>query len=390
MRSRSVHARWWWAGLTLLTLSGCALMPTVRHPHPFPGVEIEQAAAMPPARGKVGSPLPTPTPIASPFQPSQKTGDRPDTQGPVTVPPSSPMPAPARVPVPESESAAQSWLSRWWKAPRRGRSGLSAREIKDAEATAMKTHCMQLNQQAQAAMDRKAWLEALGYLRQIAQDEPKSPEAHQRLGRALLELGRFAEAQAAFRKALELDRDYADALVGLGQTEFTLGRPRSALRYLDNAIEIDPKPAEAHLARGESLAALGQTDDALAAYFRALEREPTCMVATVRIAAIQRGRGQGSQALARLNQVLEIDAEHGEARYQRGLVYLDREQMRAAVSDLEFAARKLPSRPDVYYHLALALQSAEEPVKAMDAVEHALRLAPHYAEAQQLSDRLRR
>ena len=61
-----------------------------------------------------------------------------------------------------------------------------------------------------------------------------------------------------------------------------------------------------------------------------------------------------------------------------------------AIADFRMAARNLPNRADVYYFLAVALVAAHQPADALKAAEQALRLAPDYADARDLSKRLRR
>ena len=61
-----------------------------------------------------------------------------------------------------------------------------------------------------------------------------------------------------------------------------------------------------------------------------------------------------------------------------------------AIADLQFAVRNQPGRADSYYFLALALVAAHQPADALKAAEQALKLAPDYADARDLTNRLRR
>lgn len=51
------------------------------------------------------------------------------------------------------------------------------------------------------------WEEAVSANQALLEGFPTDVDAHNRLGRALMELGRFAEAKAAYTKALEMDRN---------------------------------------------------------------------------------------------------------------------------------------------------------------------------------------
>ena len=221
-------------------------------------------------------------------------------------------------------------------------------------------------------------------------EAPRSPEAHHRLGRVLLAQNRPVEAEAAFRQALELDREYVDAIVGLGQVALETGRLQEGLRRFDQAIELEPSRAEAHLARGRTLEALGRPADAQSAYFLALESDPTLAPAALRVSAIQLDQGRFDQALVRLDQVVELSPEDPEPRVLRGRVHLALKHPAQAVADLQYAAEKLPDRPDVFYGLALALDATQKSSDALKAAERASTLAPGWAEARELSQKLRR
>lgn len=258
------------------------------------------------------------------------------------------------------------------------------------EAARVAGRTRELSEAAQAAMDRGDNASALGYLLQLVALAPKSAEAHHRLGRVFQAEGRLADAEAAYLRALDLDREYVATLTALGSIEAALGRPRAALKRYDQAIEIDPRQSEAHLGRGRALEALGQPADALAAYFRALEFAPNSAEARLRVATIQLARNQPDEALARLDPLVEQHPDDPEARHQRGLAHLALRHIPLAVDDLKLASEKLPDRPDVYYHLALALVADQETRAALAATERALQLAPGFADARALSQRLRR
>jgi tetratricopeptide (TPR) repeat protein len=263
------------------------------------------------------------------------------------------------------------------------------RHFDDGTATpAQAARTQQISEHIQEAIDRGEYEAARVELVQLLDQVPDSVEARQRLGTVLQLEGRLPEAEACFRAALQRDRDYVDALVGLGQVEAQRGDTASALKRFETAIEIDPHLFKAHFSLGRLLEATGKTNDALAAYFRALEFEPNHAETSLRIAAIQLARNQPDQALSRLDRVVELAAENGEAHELRGRAQLTLRHFSQAVEDFRAAASHLPDRPDIYYHLALALEADHKPNEALRAAERALRLAPDFADARGLSQRL--
>jgi tetratricopeptide (TPR) repeat protein len=248
----------------------------------------------------------------------------------------------------------------------------------------------QISERAQAAIDRGDWEPARRDLIQLVQEESDSAEALQRLGTVQQLLGRWPEAEASFRAALARDRDYVEALIGLGRVEAQRGETASAVKRFQAAIEIDPRRPRAHFCMGRVLEAAGRTDEALAAYFRALEFDPNDAEVSLRIAAIQLARDQPDQALSRLDQVMELARDNGEACELRGLAHWKLRHLPEAIADLRTAVSRLPDRADVYYHLAVVLEADHKKGEALRAAEQALRLAPDDAAARGLSERLRR
>jgi tetratricopeptide (TPR) repeat protein len=269
----------------------------------------------------------------------------------------------------------------WHSARRRSFQELPTRE--------QATQAQQISERAQEAFDRGDLEQARMELLQLVALSPRAAEAHQRLGKVLELEGRLSEADACFRRALELDADYTDALIGLGNIEAARGDMQSALKRYESAIEIEPHNAEAHFARGQTLEAMGKTDDALAAYFRTLEFNPLRPQVNHRIGAIQLARNQPDQALARLDQAVDLDGADGELRLLRGRAHLALRHIPEAVADFRAAAIRLPGRADVYFQLAVVLEAAHQKADALKAAEQALRLAPDYADARDLSRRLR-
>ena len=254
----------------------------------------------------------------------------------------------------------------------------AAQSLRNQEAT----------EHAQAAIDRGDLEQARLELLQLATQAPRSAEAQQRLGVVLQLENRLPEAETCFRAALQHDPDYVEALIGLGQVEALRGDIASALKHFGTAIEIDPHLAKAHFSLGRLFESQGKTDDALAEYFRALEVEPNDTEVSLNVAAIQLVQNQADQAVSRLDRVVELVPNNGEARELRGRTHLALRHFSQATDDFRAAASRFPNRADIYYHLALALEADHKAADALRAAEQALRLAPEFADARGLSQRL--
>ena len=93
-------------------------------------------------------------------------------------------------------------------------------------------------------------------------------------GRALLGLGRVAEALAELERAVAAEPKNAGAHADLGSALQMLGRHGEALESVDRAISIDPDDANLHARRGNILKSLGRASESGAALERAAGAGP--------------------------------------------------------------------------------------------------------------------
>ncbi|MBI4004072.1 MAG: tetratricopeptide repeat protein [Candidatus Omnitrophica bacterium] len=111
------------------------------------------------------------------------------------------------------------------------------------------------------------WSDAVG-------KRPQNARAHNYLGAALADQGRFEEAIVHYQEAIRLKPGHAFAHNNLGLVLFQLGRVPEALAHYDAALRINPGYAEAHNNLGVSLVQQGKLLEAIAHYEVALRLRP--------------------------------------------------------------------------------------------------------------------
>jgi len=90
-------------------------------------------------------------------------------------------------------------------------------------------------------------------------------------GRSFQEMGKLAEAQADFEKALDLEPSNFQALLSLASIQLEQKSYASALLYATKAEEIPGAPAMASFLKARALHQLGMPEDALKAYGNAIQ-----------------------------------------------------------------------------------------------------------------------
>jgi Flp pilus assembly protein TadD len=115
---------------------------------------------------------------------------------------------------------------------------------------------------------------ALAAQRQLAAERPADAGVQNDLGNLLLLAHRTDEAEAAYRRALELDPKRTSALFNLALLEQDKGRLDDARQHLEQVIAIEPQHAWAHYQLGAVDEAQGKRSAAVDEYSRAFSLDP--------------------------------------------------------------------------------------------------------------------
>lgn len=110
--------------------------------------------------------------------------------------------------------------------------------------------------------------------------------------------GHSDETLQLMNRALGIDPNYIDALYERARTLWSLGRTDEALRDFDRVVELRPRFARAHMRRARLLMELDCPEDALAAHDRAVELAP-------RDSKVHFNRGRTLTRLGRYEEALE-------------------------------------------------------------------------------------
>ena len=238
---------------------------------------------------------------------------------------------------------------------------------------------------------RQDYLAAVELIGAAAGIEPANPFLHYNLGNVLRELGRYEDAIASYRRALEIDPANASALNNCGAVLFDLGRYDAAIAAYDRAIALEPRKLQAHNNRGNALLAIERDVEALQSYDAALAIDPSHANALF-------GRGRALVKLARKNEalasfarVLAIEPRHIEARTNRVDILFESRRFGEALGECNEALAVDPSsaalhrkRGDIFFMLGRGAESAAAYDKAfsidpeLEGIEGARFLAKLY------------
>lgn len=115
-----------------------------------------------------------------------------------------------------------------------------------------------------------------------------------------LEATELEEAVRAYREALRLDPEHADAHVNLGRLLHERGAVEAAAGHYRRAAELRPTDATAAYDLGVALQDLGRFDEAAAAYGAAIELAPNHADTHFNLSAVYERLGQAALAIRHL------------------------------------------------------------------------------------------
>jgi len=127
---------------------------------------------------------------------------------------------------------------------------------------------------------------------------PDAAVFHELNGQVLRAAGKSPEkARAAFDRALELDPNHVEALVGLASLSAEAGDVDAALALYDRAAELDPENAAAALAAAKLELGAGRAAAAQARFAAVLAEHPRESAAAIDLARILADQGNFEESL---------------------------------------------------------------------------------------------
>jgi hypothetical protein len=108
----------------------------------------------------------------------------------------------------------------------------------------------------------------------LVNSQPNDAAAHNDLGNLLVLANRNAEAETAYRRAIEIDAKRSSAHFNLGLLLQRRGEDRAALREFKATVKSDPNHAWAHFQIGMLLERSGRREGAIEAYAKSFALDP--------------------------------------------------------------------------------------------------------------------
>ena len=161
---------------------------------------------------------------------------------------------------------------------------------------------------------------------QKSDDAAEDAEICYELANAHSEAGRYAEAIAAYKKAVALNPDYADAYHGLGLAYLMVGQDTDAIAACKKAIALKPYCAESYGNMGRAYYELGQYAEAIVAFKKTIAIKPDYSFVYCAMGATYEKLKQNTLAIAAYEEFIAIEPKGESADLAREAIRRLRER----------------------------------------------------------------
>lgn len=186
-------------------------------------------------------------------------------------------------------------------------------------------------------------------------DEPPPGDAREffELGVRAFQNGNDRQAADAFKQAVTLEPDFAEAHLKLGNAYAVLGEREAATKAYERAVETseklirkESKNAEAHFNLGIAQGKLGDYDEAVKALKQAVKLDPDDAAKHYELGFAHSKVAQYKEAVAELKEALERDSENYRARDLLERAEADLKRQTASLKYLEQTEKTKIGKPE--------------------------------------------
>ena len=200
-------------------------------------------------------------------------------------------------------------------------------------------------------------------------------------GKVHQQAGRWAEAEQAYRFALDMAPRHAEALHLLGLVTYRQNRIPEALHYLTAAIEQEPASPLYWFNFGVVSQRANRLEDALAAYRKAVALNPRYSEAHVNLGNVLRSCGKLSESIEAYRAALTLQPSQPETHNNLGVTLKDSGKLDEAIASYRRALELKPAYVEALNNLGLALMEGGSLREAIDVFQRALTILPGYQKA---------
>ena len=207
-------------------------------------------------------------------------------------------------------------------------------------------------------------------------------------GRVYSELGRFAEAEQAYKNTLEDMPGYKGVWNNLGNNAYRQQNFSLAIDFYKKEITLGRATIPLR-ALGRAFVELGQTDSARAYFEKVIELDNKYTAAYFNLAQLEEDEGNLKKALKHSSRAYGIEPENLEYRYVYSTLLVQLNRGSEAIYNLKEIVRQWPWHHGAHYNLGRALIEAGQQVDGKKYLEQAEQVRAAQAKIDHLENTVR-
>lgn len=233
---------------------------------------------------------------------------------------------------------------------------------------------------ALALLNAGKYTEAEQILRDNLRQSRRHLSSYVYLGELLEQQGQSREAMELYEQALAIKPDHVDALIHLGALQATTGQFSQALPLFKEALRIDPAAESARYNLAHALAQMGQLPEAIQQFEKLLSDNPRFANAHGALASAWLAMGNPSKAIQEFEAEVEVNPAAVSARLNLATLWAE-SRPSDAERLLQEAGEQSPDDPMVAYNRGAFYLLHSRPADAIPYLERAVKLQPDHPRA---------
>ena len=213
---------------------------------------------------------------------------------------------------------------------------------------------------------------------------PNTANLYNLLGRVLMESRNWPQSEAAFKKAVALDKELLSAYVNIGELYARQGKIQESVAELEGVLKKSPRQPSVLMRLGMLHEQQKDFSRAMTRYEEALQVNASFAPAANNLAWIllEQG-GDKERALSYAETAWKASPQDPHIADTLGWVYFRKEMYAKAAGLLKEAVNKLPEDPAVLYHYGMAQYWNNEDAEAKKSLKKFLTLSPNSPDAKE-------
>ena len=222
----------------------------------------------------------------------------------------------------------------------------------------------------------------IAMLQRVVAKDPQVVDAWLLLGNERAKQGRFDEALAHYRRALEIEPDYDLALRNIANVYRDMGRPDDAVAGYERLMRVDPRNVQARQELAQALLDAGRVEDAERELEAVIAQDPSLAAARNTLGAVRLRQGRLEEGEREIRAALATRADLRLAHFNLALAAEQRGDLQTAIAEYRREIDRHGGSYMAQFNLGKVYERLGDAEAQRRAYEDAIASNPGFAEGQ--------